>query len=87
MRKSINIKHHDKYLDSFTPHVKDVNANRAKYFRDGKSIHKRESEITKTKDLADCYQEEHELTLELSYEEFLQDMKANETIRPSEGSN
>jgi hypothetical protein len=87
MRKSINIRHHDKYLDNFTPHVKDVNANRAKYYRDGKSIHKMDSQIIQTKDLAECYDEAHDLTLELSYTEFLRDMKANETIRPSEGSN
>ena len=87
IRKSIKVRHHDVKLDAFVPHVKDVQANRTKYYRDGKAIFQRESETTILPNLSKCYDEDHDLTLQLSYDEFVRDMKPEDTIRPSEGSN
>ena len=37
MRKSIKYKHRDMFLENHTAHVKDVQANRAKYYKEGKA--------------------------------------------------
>ena len=87
MRRSIKYRHHDLFLDDHARHLKDVQANRARYFKDGKAIFKRDSQIHKIKPIEDCYYEDHDLSLDLPYEKFVQDLKHNDTVRPSEVSN